>query len=370
MSVIIRKFAESFHWSMGIVVFAIMTVGLVNLYSAVYFWGEGGGAATLFWSQLLWTLIGLVLMLLVSVSDYRIFHRLAIPLYIVVCLLLVLSLVLGSAVRGTHGWLKLGPISLQPAEFAKIAYVILAARFFADHPNPDGYTLIDLWKPGLAMILPFGLIVLQGDLGSSLFLILIFVSMALFAKVRRRTLIICAIIGIVAGAGFYTFGLKDYQRTRIFNFMHPEADVKGSGYHLVQSKIAVGSGRILGKGYLKGNINKLRYLPERHTDFIFPVFAEEWGFAGSIIVLGLYVALLMMGVDVGARARDRFGVFLAMGVVSLLFWQLAVNLGGVLGLMPLTGVTLPLMSYGGSSMVAILVSVGLLFSIHMRKSRF
>jgi rod shape determining protein RodA len=369
MRIFSRRIAEGFHWSMAAVTVALMLIGLINLYSAVYYWGEGG-ATSLFWSQLLWSIIGLALMFLVIVSDYRIYHRIAIPFYAVVCALLILALVMGSAVRGTHGWLKLGPFSLQPAEFAKIAYILVAARFFADHPNPDGYTIIDLWRPGLAMLVPLALIVLQGDLGSAIFLILIFISLSLFAKIRRRTLIACVIVGVILSGGFYMFGLKDYQRNRIFSFFHPEADVRGSGYHLVQSKIAVGSGRIFGKGYLKGNINKLRYLPERHTDFIFPVFAEEWGFVGSFIVLSLYAALLIMGVEIGAKAKDRFGAFVAMGVVSLLFWQIAINLGGVLGLMPLTGVTLPLMSYGGSSMVAILASIGLLFNIHMRRFKF
>lgn len=365
----LRRFNEGFHWSMAAVVGALVCVGLINLYSAVYFWGEGGSTA-LFWSQLLWMAIGVLMMLLVTASDYRVFHRFAIPAYAVACALLALSLVLGSVIRGTQGWIKLGPVSLQPAEIAKVCYIFVAARYFADHPNPDGYALADLWKPGLAMLLPCGLIIAQGDLGSSLFLILIFVSMALFAKVRRKTLVVCATIGVVAAAGVYAFGLKEYQRDRIFNFMHPEADVKGGGYHLVQSKIAVGSGRFFGKGYLKGNINKLRYLPERHTDFIFPVLAEEWGFAGSIVVLVLYASLLLMGVDIAARARDRFGAFVSMGVVSLLFWQIAVNLGGVLGLIPLTGVTLPLLSYGGSSMIAIMVALGLLFSVHLRRFRF
>lgn len=364
-----RKYAEAFHWQMGIVVFLLVTIGLVNLYSAVYFWGEGG-STSLFWSQLIWSVIGLILMFFVMISDYRVFYRAAIPAYIIICVLLLLSIVMGSAVRGTHGWLRLGPFSLQPGEFAKIAYILIAARFFSDHPNPDGYSLLDLWRPGIAMLIPFSLIILQGDMGTSFFLILIFVSLSLFAKVKRRTLVACAIVGIIAVGGVYAFGLKAYQRNRIFSFFNPEADVRGSGYHLVQSKIAVGSGKIFGKGYLKGNINKLRYLPERHTDFIFPVFAEEWGFAGSIIVLGLYTALLMMGIEIASKARDRFGAFVAMGVVALLFWQIAVNLGGVLGLMPLTGVTLPLMSYGGSSMIAILISIGMLFGIHAKRFMF
>jgi rod shape determining protein RodA len=365
----VRKYWEDFHWPLAAVVMALLIVGLVNLYSAVYFWGEGGSTA-LFWSQLTWSVVGLLLMVFVIMSDYRIFHRAAIPFYIVVCILLLLALVLGGVVRGTHGWLRLGPVSLQPTEFAKIAYILIAARFFADHPNPEGYSLVDLWKPGISMLIPFSLIVLQGDLGSSLFFILIFVSMSLFAKVKWKTLVVCVLVGIFAAGAVYAFGLKQYQRNRIFNFFNPEADIRGSGYHLVQSKIAVGSGKLFGKGYLKGNINKLRYLPERHTDFIFPVFAEEWGFAGAIIVLALYAALLMMGIEIGQKARDRFGSFVAIGVVSLLFWQVAINLGGVLGLMPLTGVTLPLMSYGGSSMVAILASLGLLFSIHQRKFMF
>lgn len=364
-----RRFTENFNWALFGVTIVLAVIGLINLYSAVYFWGEGG-SLSLFWSQLLWTIVGLLLMGFVSLIDYRIFQRAAIPIYTIFCLLLLLAILVGKAVRGTQGWLQIGPFSLQPTEFAKIAYILVAARFFADNPNPDGYSLADLWKPGLFMLIPFVLIVLQGDMGSSLFLILIFFSISMFAKIRRSTFIACALVAVVASAGIYAFALKDYQRSRIFTFMHPEADIRGSGYHLMQSKIAVGSGMIFGKGYLRGNINKLRYLPERHTDFVFPVFAEEWGFAGCIVVLGLYAALLMMGIEIGAHSRDRFGSFVAIGIVSLLFWQLVVNLGGVLGLMPLTGVTLPLMSYGGSSMIAILASLGLLFSIHIRRFIF
>jgi rod shape determining protein RodA len=360
---------EAFNWPMLWVVAAIVVIGLVNIYSAVYFWGEGGSAA-LFWSQLVWTIIGALALFVVAMIDHRFFYRFGYLFYAVACVLIVLSLVLGQAVRGTHGWLKVGPFSLQPAEFAKLAYIFVAARYFSDNPNPDGYSLRDLAKPGLLMLVPFALIVAQGDMGSSLFLLCIFVSMSLFAKVKRKTIMLCTVIALVGAVGVYTFGLKEYQRNRIFNFIHPEADIKGSGYHLMQSKIAVGSGKIFGKGYLKGNINKLRYLPERHTDFIFPVFAEEWGFLGSLILLTLYGALLLMGVEVAAHSRDRFGAFVAIGVVSLMFWQLAINLGGVLGLMPLTGVTLPLMSYGGSSMIAIMASIGLLFAIHRRRFMF
>jgi len=362
----VRRTFEQFNWPLFAVTVALLIIGLVNLYSAVHFWGEGTTHGY-FWSQLLWTGIGLIVMVFVMSFDYRVYYNIARPVYIIVCALLLLSLVMGNMVRGTHGWLKLGPFSLQPAEFAKLAYILVAARFFSDHPNPDGYSLRALWQPILFMTIPFGLIVMQGDLGSSLFLICIFISMSLFAKVKRGTIFLCLLVALIAGGSVYTFGLKDYQRNRIATFIHPEQDLKGSGYHLMQSKIAVGSGRLVGKGYLKGNINKLRYLPERHTDFIFPVFAEEWGFLGGFVVLALYTALLLMGVEVASKSRERFGAFVAIGVVSLMFWQLAINLGGVLGLMPLTGVTLPLMSYGGSSMVAVLASIGLLFGIHTKR---
>lgn len=365
-----KKINAIFSWPILWVIVSILVIGLVNLYSATYFWGEGDATTGLFWSQLLWTMIGIIGMVLIALIDYRLLQRFAYPLYILCCTLLLLSVIIGDAVRGTHGWLKIGPVSIQPVEFAKLSYILVSASFFSNNPNPEGYTLRDLIKPAALMLLPFGLIILQGDMGSSLFLIGIFVAMSLFAGVRRKTIIICAIIACVGAGSVFTFGLKDYQRARIFTFMHPEADIKGSGYHLMQSKIAVGSGKIFGKGYLKGNINKLRYLPERHTDFIFPVFAEEWGFAGSLILLGLYSALLFMGVETGAKSRDRFGAFIAIGITSLIFWQLLINLGGVLGLMPLTGVTLPLMSYGGSSMIAILASMGLLISIHRRRFMF
>ncbi|MFH0799695.1 MAG: FtsW/RodA/SpoVE family cell cycle protein, partial [Pseudomonadota bacterium] len=328
-----RRYIDNFPWSLFWVTFALVAIGLLNLYSAVYFWGESGSLA-IFWSQLLWTIVGIALMLLCTFIDYRLFRRFAIPMYLVICALLLLAIIIGKTVRGTQGWLQVGPLSLQPTEFAKTAYILVAARFFADNPNPDGYSLAELWHPALLMVVPFTLIVIQGDLGSSFFFILIFMSMSLFAKIRTKTLLVCIAIGLIAVASVYSFGLKGYQRNRIMNFMNPEADVRGSGYHLVQSKIAVGSGRIFGKGYLKGNINKLQYLPERHTDFIFPVFAEEWGFAGSLVVLGLYTALIMMGIETGARSRDRFGSFAAIGIASLLFWQVTINLGGVLGLMP------------------------------------
>ena len=364
-----QRFTETFNWPLFGVVLTLLAIGLVNLYSAVSFWEETN-AVSLFWNQMAWVGVGLLVMVAAIFFDYRVFKSLAITIYVLVLLLLMISIFFGSTVRGTHGWIQLGPFNLQPAELAKIAYILIAAKYFSDHPNPDGCGLLDLWQPFLFMFIPVALIIYQGDLGSSLFLICIFMSLAFFAGIRRKTLLLGLFLAIAAAGSFYTFGLKPYQRDRIFSFLHPEEDVRGRGYHLMQSKIAVGSGKILGKGYLKGNINKLQYLPERHTDFIFPVLAEEWGFLGSVFALGLYAAFRLMGVEVSRKARDRFGIFLALGIVAMIFWQLVINLGGVLGLIPLTGVTLPLLSYGGSSMVTILMSIGILLSISLRRFMF
>ncbi len=364
-----RRLIENFDWSLFGVIVALCVIGLVNLFSAVYYWGEGG-SLSLFWSQLIWMLVGIALMFIMSFLDYRIFQRFAWPIYGLSVALLLLSLIFGNEVRGTQGWLNLGFIKLQPAEFAKIAYLLMLAKFFTDNPNPEGYGLFELIKPLALMILPLGLIVLQGDLGSSIFFVLIFATVSFFARIRIKTLIALIVVGVVAVVGVYSFGLKDYQRARITTFMHPEMDVRGSGYHLMQSKIAVGSGRIFGKGYLKGNINKLQYLPERHTDFIFPVAAEEWGFVGSFIILSLYTALLLMAIEIARRSKERFANFLAIGIAMMIFCQMFINLGGVLGLMPLTGVTLPLMSYGGSSVLAMLVSLGMLLNISKRRFMF
>ncbi len=360
---------EKFNWPLFAVTISIAAIGLFNLYSAVYYWGEKG-QSSLFWSQLIWMFTGIILMFAASFTDYRIFHRLAFHIYIVINILLVISIFFGKVVRGTSGWIQIGGLSFQPTEFAKLSMIIVLAKFFSDHPIPDGFGLKDMIRPALLMFIPFVLVVLQGDMGSSLFFVLIFISLILFAKVRTGTIIVLLIVGLSMGGIIYKFGLKEYQRSRILTFVHPEQDIRGSGYHLMQSKIAVGSGKLFGKGYLKGNINKLRYLPERHTDFIFPVFAEEWGFAGSLFLLGLYAAFLLMIVEIASKCRDRFGIFLSVGMVSMIFWQIVINLGGVLGLIPLTGVTLPLMSYGGSSIITVLIGVGLLESISRRRFMF
>jgi rod shape determining protein RodA len=229
--------------------------------------------------------------------------------------------------------------------------------------------LRDLWLPAIILIIPFVLIVKQPDLGTALVLIFIAASMLLFAGLQRQTLIALGFAGVgTAVAGW--FMLHNYQKARILTFMNPEADPLGSGYHIIQSKIAVGSGGFWGKGFMAGTQSQLSFLPERHTDFAFSVFAEEWGFSGSMVLLLGYLFLIVWGIYVARRAADRFGMFLAIGVTSMIFWHIVINLGMVIGLLPVVGVPLPLFSYGGTSMITTMIGVGLLMNVSMRRFMF
>ncbi len=364
-----KRLKSHFPWALLWVVLALSAIGLLNLYSATYNISQKE-VSPLFRSQLVWFGIGITLSFVILWIDYRILLRLANPFYLFSVVLLVLVLFFGKEVAGNKNWLVLGPVTVQPSEFAKIAFILALARMLADHPSLQGYGMKDLIRPTLLLLPPLVLIVLGKDIGSSLFLVLTFASLVLFAGVRKRVVLVSLFLALIGVFGVYQKVLSPTQQSRIQTFFNPEADPKGRGYHLLQSKIAVGSGRFFGKGYLKGMHNKLLYLPEKHTDFIFPVWAEEWGFLGSIVVLGLYLTILMTGLQLASKAKEPFGIYLALGVTVLFFWQVAINLGGVLGLMPLTGVTLPLLSYGGSSLVTILIGIGLLMNISMRRFMF
>lgn len=364
-----RKILENFNWSLWSAIFALVGIGLVNLYSALNVWGEGG-MVHLFWHQLIWIGIGLLILVVFVSMDYRFWYKLCWFFYGLSILLLVLVILVGKDVSGNKSWLELGGFSMQPSEFAKLGLVFVLAKYFSDNPQPMGYGFKELLKPLGLTLVPMLLVLLEKDLGGTLFYPLIFATLAYVARLRKKAVILFFCIISVVGVAAYQYGLKPYQKERIRVFLNPEADARKGGYHLVQSKIAVGSGQIFGKGYLKGQINKLRYLPDRHTDFIFPVLAEEWGLVGSLLTLGLYAFILWSGIGIAIRAREPFGSFLATGVVAILFWHLVINVCGVLGMIPLTGVPLPFLSYGGSSTVAFLIGIGLLLNIHMRRFMF
>lgn len=358
-----------FNWTMLVMIGALISVGLINLYSSLHSWG-GSEGVSLFWSQIIWVSLGFIVMIFLSFFDYRLFEKAAPYIYSCSILLLVLVLFFGKTVAGHKSWLAIGGLAIQPSEFAKIALIIILSKDFGNSLRPDGVSLLELWRPILYSLVPTLLVVAQGDLGSAIFFVLIFATYAWFGSLRGRWIVILIITALIGSVLLYAFGLSGYQRSRIKSFIDPSADSRGSGYHLVQSRIAVGSGRLFGRGYRQGNVNKLKYLPEKHTDFIFPVLAEEWGFIGSTVALGLYLMLFLSGVEIVKRARDRIGLFMALGIIAFIFWHVVINLGGVLGLMPLTGVPLPFFSYGGSSTIITMGSLGILLSIGTRRFLF
>ncbi|MBI3540629.1 MAG: rod shape-determining protein RodA [Deltaproteobacteria bacterium] len=364
-----KRLRSHFHWPLFWVTMALSLIGFINLFSATTNI-NAKGLPPLFLSQLIWFGIGVVLSLIVILVDYRVLLQLAYPVYALSIGLLLAVVFFGKAVAGNQNWLAIGPFTVQPSEFAKIAFVVALARYLSDHPTLQGYDLKELVRPLLILFPPLLLILLGKDIGSSLFLLLSFGTLIIFSGVKRSVVIACLVIALVGAVGLYKKGMSDHQRARIDTFLHPEQDPRGRGYHLLQSKITVGSGRFFGKGYLNGIHSKLLYLPDKHTDFIFPVLAEEWGFVGSVVVIVLYAALIGIGIQLASKAKERFGVYLALGVTALIFWQIVINLGGVLGLMPLTGVTLPLLSYGGSSLITVMIAIALLMNISMRRFMF
>jgi rod shape determining protein RodA len=346
-----RRLIQNFDWILLLLLILIASISLLNLYSATYPIKDAGGSH-IFLKQIYWFLIGFAVLLVVITFDYHVLDRFAYPIYIFTLILLVLVLMVGRAYSGSQRWLSLGGIVFQPSEFTKIVLVILLAKYFSDHEAYIEYRLRDLWRPFIIIILPCLFIVKEPDLGTSLVLVIISFTIIFFVRIRWRSFLIL-IIASFSATPFVWYTLKEYQQKRILSFLRPEMDPLGAGYHIIQSKIAVGSGLFWGKGFLNGTQTRLHFLPEQHTDFAFSVLAEEWGFAGSLILLMLYLFLI-----------------LAIGIVAIIFWQLVINISMAVGLLPVVGIPLVLFSYGGSSVISTMFGMGLLMNVSMRRFMF
>jgi rod shape determining protein RodA len=359
-----RRLLLNFDLVLLLTVLLIAACGLLNLYSATYATAAG---TSLFFKQLYFYLMGFILLLLIISFDYRLLISWNYFFYGATIFLLLYALLFGREISGSQRWINLGFFYLQPSEPAKLILVLTLASYYYRKDTGKGFSLRELGVPMLLTGLPFLLILKQPDLGTSLMLIFIFVSMTLFVKLKWSTLGVLAATCLSAVPLGWKFFLKPYQRQRIETFLNPENDPLNTGYHILQSKIAVGSGLKFGKGYLQGTQGHLDFLPERHTDFAFSVWAEEWGFVGSMIFLAIYFFLILWGLNIALSSRDKFGVLLAFGIVSLIFWQAFINLAMVLGLLPVVGMPLPLFSYGGSSLLTTLIGVAILMNIRMRR---
>ena len=363
-----RRLLQCFDWGLLALTLSIGAAGLVVLYSAV-----SAGAiepdTVLFKKQLIWYGGGLGVMVGCFLFDYKQFERFANFIYLFSVGTLTAVLFFGKYVGGSKRWLALGPFSLQPSEMAKVAVIIVLARYYAKLISTEGLTLRDLMVPALLTALPFGLIVRQPDLGTAMVIALIAGVMTLFAKLERKALgwLVATFTMLVPSVWFL---LRGYQKQRILTFLNPERDPLGTGYHIIQSKIAIGSGMLTGKGFLKGTQSALSFLPEQHTDFIFSVLAEEWGLMGTLTVIILFLLIIAWGLSIAGRCRDPFGILLSVGVTAMIAWQVFINIGMVTGLMPVVGVTLPFVSYGGSSIITMMMGIGLLMNVSMRRFKF
>ncbi len=359
-----RRLVLNFDWALLIIVLIIAGTGLANLYSATYLGSVPG--TPVYIKQFYYYVLACFLALAIISVDYRQLLSFNYPLYCFSILLLIIVLFFGTGAE-IQRWINLGFFRLQPSEPAKLVMVITLASYYYRKDTNKGFSLKELIPPAFLTGIPFLLIVKQPDLGTALMFGFIFISMTLFVKLRWSTLgVLLGFCGSMIPLG-WKFFLKPYQRQRILTLFNPENDPLGSGYHIIQSKIAVGSGLKFGKGYLKGTQGHLDFLPERHTDFAFSVWAEEWGFAGSLFLLACYFFFLFLGLNIALSARDKFGALLAFGIVSLIFWQTFINLAMVLGLLPVVGMPLPMFSYGGSSLITTLAGVAILFNIRMRR---
>jgi len=354
---------RDFDWLLLAFVLAICALGVLEIYSTT--WGTKYGGVHI--KQMYWIMGGLVLMFLVSLLDYQVLLENSHWLYIASVLSLVAVMLFGRKYLGARRWIQLpGGQHFQPSEWMKVVLILAMARYFSEESD-QGATLADVVKAGLIAAVPMALVLKQPDLGTALTYVPVAV-MALFlgGMQFRHAAIILLVAGVLAPTVWH-YGLKPYQKTRLTIFLHPEADVQKGGYQLDQSKIAVGSGGIWGKGVRKGTQTQGSFLPEPHTDFIFAAWCEEHGFVGAMFMLLLYFMLLMRLVHNAQTAPDRAGGFVVMGVVAVLIFHILVNIGMVVGFMPVTGIPLPLMSYGGSSLLFIFLALGIVMNIRMRR---
>ncbi len=360
-----RRLIQYFDWGLMGLAILIGCIGLVTLYSAVTA-ETPTPQKMLFFKQLLWFSVGLVVMVATFLFNYKMLDRWAQPIYFVCIALLITVLFFGKYVGGSRRWLIIGPLSFQPSEVVKIAVILSLAHYYSKDAKTRGFTLRELIRPLMIIMLPVLLIGMQPDLGPAGLVVLVAGSITVFVKIERRSFIYLVASGAVLVPLIWFF-LKEYQKKRILVFLDPDRDPLGAGYHIIQSKIAIGSGMLSGKGFLKGTQNALSFLPEEHTDFIFSVLAEEWGFLGSVTLVLLFLILIFWGLTVAHGCREPFGTIVAVGVTAMIFWQVFINIGMSMGLFPVVGVPLPFVSYGGSSALATAVCIGLLLNLSMRR---
>jgi len=365
-----RRLIENFDWPIIWTLFAIICIGLLSIYSALYPQIQARPTNNLFVKQIIWFSIGFAVMGASLFINYQRLRTLSPWLYGLVLVLLVAVLAIGKEAHGSKRWLEMGGLQFQPSEFMKVIIVIQLAGYLSSQEITSFPGVKKLLLPAGLVVVPVLLVLAQPDLGTAISLIAIATTMIFFVGVRWKYLAALALTVIPLTLPVWKHILKPYQKRRILILLSPDLDPLGAGYHIRQSKIAIGSGMLWGKGFLNGTQNKLHFLPEKHTDFIFSVWAEEWGFVGCAVLILLFCILIFLTLRVAARSRDRFGSLVVIGMSALILWQALINIGMVIGVLPVVGVTLPFVSYGGSSLVTLCLAIGLIENVSMRRYVF
>lgn len=365
-----RRLLDNFDWSILLVAVFLSFTGVMTIYSATRP-VLNIEQQSFYVRQFYWILLSLIAFFMVVSIDYRLFIRFAYLIFIFGIVLLVIVLVAGRKGMGAQRWINLGFISFQPSEFFKIFFIIAISRYLSDFGQRANLGFRKLIKISIIFIIgPAILIIKQPDLGTAVILFMIFTALVLTAGLRKKIALIIIIVGLISLplAGNYIWnGLKGYQKMRIIAFIDPQADPQGIGYHVKQSKVSIGSGGFLGKGYMQGTQGPYRFLPEKHTDFIFSIYAEEWGFAGGLLLFLMYFFIIWRGFDTAKNARDLEGCYLALGVTYMFSCYFLINVGMTLGVMPVVGVPLPLMSYGGTALLSNFLALSIIENVRMRR---
>ena len=344
----------------------LLAISLATIYSL--FVGDPNIGLLNFRKQLISVIAGLGLMFFFAFFDYRSMNFFSTKLYFGTIVALILVILFGTTIRGTTGWIGFGGFHIQPVEPAKIALIVFLASFFSKKKSQLSI-IVRITVSVMLLFFPVFLIIKQPDLGSSLIIIASWAVMLSISGISKKNLLILCLIGctIVGSSWFF---LRDYQKERLINFVNPYNDPRGSGYNVIQSIVAVGSGGMWGKGLGHGSQSQLNFLPEKHTDFIFAVITEELGFFGSTVIFVLFGVLFYRMKEIARLSGDNFGYLLATGIIIMIFAQALINIGMNIGVMPVTGVPLPLLSYGGSSLVVVLSAIGIVQSIHIHRQGF
>ena len=360
-----RRLYCHIDWLLLAAVLTVCTIGVAMIYSTTYD-PMARAVGPQFYTQLSALAFGVIVLVACMAIDYRVMADNALLLYAGLLGLLVCVLLFGEVAGGARRWLSVGPFRLQPSEFARLGLAVLVAGYFADNRR-GSVTRVDLVIVGLFTVVPVVLIAREPDLGTAVGLLPVVLGVTYLAGLRLRFLAVLATVAVLMTPVAWTYALEDYQRTRLSTFLDPAQDARGAGYQQIQARVTVGSGGLTGKGFLQGTQGQYNFLPVAHNDFIFSVLAEEHGFLGVIVALGLYLFVMLRSLEAARLAKDRLGAYLVVGVMSGFAFQVVYNITMSAGLAPVKGLTLPLMSSGGSSLIATLAGFGLIVNIRMRR---